>query len=151
LRGYRDRVFAAGGVCYIDTANPEGLSVPQHLLAAATVATVGELFLQVGDVAPADDADAYAASLRQLLDARRRYPALAAGGTRTPLPPSDDSRLYAFLREAEGDAASILVVLNFQPNPATIEVDLGGRAFLLRDILTEGNLTKASGRLTTTI
>lgn len=143
LRGYRDRVVAAGGVCYIDAADPDGLTVDQQLLAAATVATIGELFLLIGDL-PADEE--YRAGLRRLLDARRRYPALAAGGTRTALPTSDDSRSYAFLREVDGSTASMVVVLNFQPEPATVEVDLGGRALDPRDILTEGEVLTSSGR-----
>lgn len=134
LRGYRDRVVAAGGVCYIDTASPDGLSLSQRLLAAATVATIGELFLEIGESAGWDDA--YRAGVRQLLAARRRYPALAAGGTRTALPTSDDARHYAFLRETEGAADAVLVVLNFQSDAASIAVDLGDRALALRDIVT---------------
>jgi hypothetical protein len=134
LQGYRDRVVAAGGVCYIDAANPEGLSLAQRLLAAATVATIGELFLEIGESADWDDA--YRASVSQLLQARRRYPALAAGGARIVLSTSDDARSYAFIREPEGAGDAVLVVLNFQSEAATIAVDLGGRTVILCDVMT---------------
>jgi glycosidase len=134
LRGYRDRVVAAGGVTYINAADPDGLTIPQRLLAAATVAAAGELFLEIGDTASWDDA--YRTGLRQLLDARRRYPALTAAGTRTLVPTSDDSRFYAFVRELTGETA-VLVILNFQQEAHTIEVKLGNGALRLRDILGE--------------
>lgn len=147
LRGYRDRVVEAGGVCYIDPAEPEGLVVAQRLLAVATIATVGELFLLIGELPEQEE---YRAGLRQLLEARRRYPALAAGGRRTALPTSDDSRYYAFWRERDGEEA-VLVVLNFQAEAATVEVDLGGSTLDLRDILREGEVFASTGRLAATL
>jgi hypothetical protein len=132
LRGYRDRVAAEGGVCYIDTADLPGAPVAQRLLAAATVATVGELFLEIGDGAGWDDD--YRRGVRQLLAARRRYPALCAGGTRTALQTSDDSRWYAFLRESNGDGQTMLVVMNFGAEAATVTVELRERRVGLREI-----------------
>jgi hypothetical protein len=131
LRGYRDRVMAAGGVCYIDTADLPDAPVAQRLLAAATVATVGELFLETGDGAGWDDA--YRDGVRQLLAARRRYPALCAGGPRRALP-VDDSRGYAFLREPGGAGETMLVVLNFGAEATTIGVELGERRVALQEI-----------------
>jgi hypothetical protein len=134
LRGYRDRVVAAGGVCYINTADLDDAPVAQQLLAAATIATVGELFLEIGDGAGWDDA--YRVGVRRLLDARRRYPALCAGGKRRALLTSDDAHIYAFLREVEGNGAAMLVVLNFGPAEADVAIDLGERRLRLRDIRT---------------
>ena len=134
LRRYRDHVAAAGGVCYIDTADMVDAPVSQRLLAAATVATVGELFLEIGDGAGWDDE--YRRGLRRLLQARRDYPSLCAGGTRTILPTSDDEHVYAFLRQAEGSETPVLVVLNFAAAAKAGEVDIGERGLLLRDLLT---------------
>jgi glycosidase len=144
LRGYRDRVVAAGGVCYIDTADLDAASVAQRLLAAATVATVGELFLEIGDGADWDDA--YRAGVRRLLEARRRYPALCAGGTRTALATSDDAHVYAFLREEAGEG-TVVVVLNFASTSVNVGIDLGERCLGLRDIRT-GEYLAAAGQCT---
>ena len=76
LQRCRDRVVAAGGVCYIDTAAMDDAPVAERLLATATIATVGELFLEIGDGGGWDDD--YRRGLRQLLHARRTYPALCA-------------------------------------------------------------------------
>jgi hypothetical protein len=134
LQRYRDRVVAAGGVCYIDAAALADAPVAQRLLAAATVATVGELFLEIGD--GAEWSDEYRHGLRRLLQTRREYPALCAGGARTVLPTSDNGHVYAFLRQAEGSEMPVLVVLNFAAAAEAGEVDIGERGLLLRDLLT---------------
>jgi glycosidase len=123
LRGYRDRVAAAGGICYIDTPQLPDAAPAARLLGAATVATIGELFLTIGD----DDAawpEAERRAVAALLDVRRRYPALCAAGTRTQVPTSDDSRFYAFIRAPRGEGRRVLVVLNFQPDAQQLTVDL---------------------------
>ena len=148
LRGYRDRVAASGGVTYIDTADPDGLTVPQRLLAAAVVATAGELFLEIGETSSWDDD--YRTGLRRLLCARRSS-ALAAAGMRSRVLTSDDSRFYAFRRELDG-ATPVLVILNFQPYAATIEVDPGDRDCKPRDLFGVGGETiVTSDSLTVTL
>jgi glycosidase len=125
LRGYRDRIVAAGGVCYIDTPHLPDAPPAARLLGIATVATIGELFLTIGD----DDAtwpEAERRAVTALLEARRRYPALCAGGARIQLPTSDDSRFYAFLRVPRGEGARVLVALNFQPDARRLSIDLRG-------------------------
>jgi hypothetical protein len=125
LRGYRDRVAAAGGVCYIDTPELPDAPAAARALGLATVATVGELFLDIGERYLTYDATGRRA-LQELLEARKRYPALCAGGARTQLPTSDDSRCYAFVRALEAAGERMLVVLNFQPAAQTFEIELGG-------------------------
>jgi len=125
LRSYRDRVVAAGGICYIDPPNLEDRPLPARLLGAAAVATIGELLILIGDqLAEADPA--YQAGLTGLLEARRRYPALSAGGERIHLVTQDDSRFYAFLRRLPGEE-TMLVVLNFQPAGQKVQVNLAGQ------------------------
>jgi glycosidase len=127
LRGYRDRVAEAGGVCYIDTPDLRDAPVTARLLGIATVATIGELLLAIGD-AHLDWSEEQQRAVTALLAARRQHPALCAGGTRTQLPTSDDSRFYAFTRAPRRDGRRMLIVLNFQPQARQISIDLRGAA-----------------------
>lgn len=121
LRGYRDRVVSAGGVCYIDPPNLEELPLEAQLLGAAAVATIGELLIFIGDQVKPGDGQ-YWQEITKLLDARRKYPALCAGGARIHVPTQDDRKFYAFLRTLEGES-TMLVVLNFQAGAANIKID----------------------------
>lgn len=133
LQGYRDRVVAAGGICYVPPPSlPAELPLAAHLLGAAVVATVGELYL---DGVRQSDTVGYQDGIVALLEARRRYPALCAAGSRTRLATSDDSRFYAFIRTPPTTGTRVLVVLNFQAEEQSITVDLRGqRIGALRDI-----------------
>lgn len=140
LCNYRDRVVAAGGVCYLTPPGAPDDPVAERLLGAAVVATAGELFVEFGD--PGSPQSEYRQGVARLLDARRRFPALCAAGTRVQIPTNDNTRYYAFVRERDGQR--LLVVLNFQREPATIMVDpadIGGA--LLIDIW--GNERHAGG------
>jgi glycosidase len=124
LRRYRDRVVVAGGVCYIDTpVLPDHLPPAAHLLGIATVATMGELFLEIG-LGIMTWPEEVRRQVTLLLQARQQYPALCAGGGRTHLLTSDDSRFYAFIRTPVDAGPRVLVVLNFQPDEQTITVNL---------------------------
>jgi hypothetical protein len=123
----RDRVVAAGGVCYVAPPKLRDAPPAAQLLGAATTATVGELFLDL-NLGLSKWSDLQQRSITQLFQARRRHPALCAGGDRVLLPTSDDSRFYAFLRARQGEGMRMLVVLNFQPDAHTITVDLHGHA-----------------------
>jgi glycosidase len=135
LRRYRDRVTAAGGVCYIDPPNLEDQSLAARLLGAAAVATLGELFILIGEQLEAEDDPAYRAGLARLLDARKRFPALCAGAARQHLPTHDDSRFYAYLRYNQEQ--TLLVVLNFQPEAQSVRVACDPQSPVVRDVLTE--------------
>jgi hypothetical protein len=145
LRRYRDRVVAAGGVCSIDTATLDGAPLAQRLLAAATVATIGELFLEIGDGATRDDG--YRQGVRAVLQAQRDFPALCAGGTRTVLSTSGGDGVYAFLRQGSAEDVPVLVARNFANEHMTTTIDLEGRELRLRDLRT-GVQAVANGRLT---
>ncbi len=152
LRGYRDRVVAAGGICYIDPPNLDGLPVEAQVMGAALTASMGELVLLLGDLSaprrpdnitdPAQQSEAmYWTELDRLLRLRGRCPALCAGGSRIQLPTSDDSRFYAFLRgSAEGERA--LAVFNFQPSAQCVAVDLRGQDISALENLLSGEVTK---------
>jgi glycosidase len=134
LRRYRDRVTAAGGVCYIDPPNLDDQSLAARLLGAAAVATLGELFILIGEQLEAEEDPAYRAGLARLLDARKRFPALCAGAARQHLPTHDDSRFYAYLRYNQEQ--TLLVVLNFQPEAQSVRVQMDDGAPGLLDIFT---------------
>jgi glycosidase len=146
LQGYRDRVVAAGGVCYIDPPGLDDLSLPARLLGAALTASLGELLILIGEQT-LPQPQGYCAGLAELLHLRKRYPVLCAGGERRQLPTSDDARFYALLRQAPG-VETVLAVFNFQPQPETVQVDLVGTSFNGRAIdLISGETVDGSGRL----
>jgi hypothetical protein len=124
LRGYRDRVVQAGGVCYIDPPGLQDLPLEARLLGAALTASIGELLILIGEQT-LPEPPAYREDLSRLLRLRKEHPALCAGGTRRALRTSDDARFYAFLREAEG-CQPVLAAFNFQPTPQSLRVDLEG-------------------------
>lgn len=102
LRWYRDRVVAAGGVTW---AHPWWMGDPtlklspeKMLLEAAVLATVGELFVAYDAILDRTSPASLVSSIKELVGARRDYPALCAAGPRRRLPTSNDSRYYAFLR-----------------------------------------------------
>lgn len=146
LAGYRDRVTAAGGICYIDPPNLEDLPAPQRLLGAALVATMGELLLltgnQVEELLASGPMSEYAQGLHWLLETRRRYPALCAAGERRQAPTQDDARFYVFLRGA--GPGQMLVASSFQPAPHTMTVSC---AAALRDVRTEEVVQSTGGKV----
>lgn len=147
LRSYRDRVVAAGGVCYIDPPNLADQLVNVRLLGAALVASMGELMILIGDeINP--QPETYRDGLTQLFLLRKQYPALCAAGERTKLRTSDDSRFYAYLRELPG-AEPVLVVFNFQPTDQSIRVSLPGWSnFILVDQINSEQGSQVEGEFT---
>jgi glycosidase len=121
LRSYRDRVVAAGGVCYIDPPNLETLPVEMRLLGAALTASIGEILILIGDQTIPEPVE-YREGLTALLQLRKRCPTLCASGSRRQLPTSDDARFYAFLRGSMNGQA--LAVFNFQPEAHPVIIDL---------------------------
>jgi hypothetical protein len=150
LRGYRDRVVEAGGVCYIDTPNLHNAPAAARLLGIATVATIGELLLVTGD-AQLEWPEEQRRAATALLAARRQYPALCAGSARIQLPTSDDSRFYAFTRTPRGDGTRMLVVLNFQPQACHISIDLRGAAITRLEDIWSPQVHAAGDRLSLTL
>jgi glycosidase len=133
LRQYRDRVVEAGGICYIDMPDLSSAPIEAQILGAAVIASVGELFLQTGD-SYWDWPGELRQAITALLNARQAYPALCAGGTRTQLTTSDDSKFYSFVREAD---VPVLALLNFQPEEQVVSVDLSAvPAHTLKNIMT---------------
>ena len=126
LRSYRDRVVAAGGVCYIDPPTLDDLPLEARLLGAALTASMGELLILIGDPA-IPQSDAYGEGLTKLLQLRNKHPVICASGARQQLPTSDDTCFYAFLRGVTGEERA-LAVFNFQPTAQRVSVDLSGQS-----------------------
>ncbi len=147
LRSYRDRVVAAGGVCYIDPPNMSDFPLEARLLGAALTASMGELLILIGEQT-LPQPEAYRSGLTQLLLLRKQYPVLCGAGTRTKLLTSDDARYYAFLRELPG-AEPVLVVFNFQPSAESVSVELDSRSIrILEDLISSEQVTLLEGVLT---
>lgn len=133
LRDYRDRVVAAGGICYIDAPDLSKASLAAQTLGAAVVATVGELYLQHGE-SDKHWTDEFRREIQALLVIRQAYPLLCAGGSRDQRNTSDNSKYYAFIRRSD-TGVPVLVVMNFQPDEQNVIVDLDGvSARKLKDI-----------------
>ncbi|MEW6401148.1 MAG: alpha-amylase family glycosyl hydrolase [Chloroflexota bacterium] len=126
LRGYRDRVAQAGGICYIDLPDLRDLPEAAQILGAAAVATMGELLIFIGDQLQGWSPDVRKA-INRLMELRRKFPALGAGGRREQIQTQDDSKYYAFLRWMGSDETTLLVVLNFQPEPGTVQIKFNDR------------------------
>jgi hypothetical protein len=146
LKSYRDRVVAAGGVCYIDPPDLKGRPEEMRLLGTALTASIGELLILVGDQR-FPQPDSYRLELSRLLHLRKEYPALGAGGHRKALQTSDDSHFYAFLRELPG-AKPIVAVFNFQSTAQPFIVDFASQSnHILEDLLTGEQVMPAAGTL----
>lgn len=120
LRGYHDRVVAAGGVLYFEPPRFED-AARQHL-AVAALAGFGDLMFFGEKRGPQTFDD----EIAWILQTKARHPALHQLGTRRSLPVRDSARHYAFLRTPPDGGERVLAVLNFQAEPQTVEVDLSG-------------------------
>ena len=120
LREYHDRVVAAGGVLYFYF--PPIPEPPKDRLAKAMLASVGDLLASNPPSGSPDE------EWVQLLKMKVTHPALYNNSSRRLVPTSADEKYYAFLRIAKDKSEHILAVMNFQPTPQTVEVDLSGVA-----------------------
>jgi hypothetical protein len=121
LGDYRDLAADAGGVLYTKV---EGIDDSgQRRLQAATIAGIGDMLVYGTGDKPGPDAEE-----QWLLRARYEHPALHQLARRRRLPANADHKYYAFLKTAQDGSERVLVALNFQPSPQTVEVDVSGVA-----------------------
>lgn len=120
LRVYHDRVVAAGGTLYMPV--PDLHDAEQQQLAEALLATSGDMLCYCdsrgGITQPAS-------GIPELLKLKAHHAALYQNSTRRRIPTNDDAHLYATLRDAADHSERLLIVFNFQSQPAQVEVDLG--------------------------
>lgn len=116
LRDYHDPVVAAGGVLYASA--PQFDEPAKYRLSWVMAALAGDLLSVDGHWRTGDD------EMRWLLKAKAAHAALHQLSTRRQLRTGDDTKHYAFLRTAQDGSERALAVLNFQPTPQEVVVDL---------------------------
>jgi hypothetical protein len=134
LRNYHDIVVTAGGVLYQKVSNSDELS--KRHLARATVAAIGDLVVYDRRAGSPDAEETWILKTKQL------HPALHQLSTRRKMVTNADEKYYAFLKTAADKSERILVVLNYQSSPQTIEIDISG-------VATSGLLELRCGELVT--
>jgi hypothetical protein len=134
LQEYRDRVVAAGGVTYIGPHWPADRSRPERLLEIATIATVGELFHEDGELFDLDWPESDLERARELVRTLRGTPALQAAGDRTRIE-TENPALYAFTRTSVTGEDHAFVALNYRADSIDASIDFD-EPVSLRDCLT---------------
>jgi hypothetical protein len=124
LRNYHDRVAEAGGVLYFNP--PKFDDARKSHLAFATAVAAGELICMAAviddlwsPVFPDEEEG-------RLLKLKGKHPALHNLGIRRQIRTAAQEKHYAILRTARGVDERVIVVMNFQPEAQTVEVDLSG-------------------------
>lgn len=138
LAGYRDRVVAAGGVCYVGINQADEAPLPldrAQLLELAALIGAGELVC-INMAPQVFESEALHALLRLVRD----HPALAPAAGRRMLPTQDDQRYLALWKTEAGGGETMLAVYNFTRQPARIEVTLPGGRTLVRELPAQGYL-----------
>ena len=126
LRDYHDRVVAAGGVLYLAGEGHARFEQPEkQRLALALEALSGCMFGVNYGRSPGFLQDL---EIHRLLELKRVHPALYNLSARRQLPTNADDKYYAFLRACKDGTERLLVVMNFQSTPQTVEVDVSGVA-----------------------
>lgn len=128
LRAYHDRVVGAGGTLYMPVPNLHNAERQQ--LAEALLATSGDMLCYCD---PRGGITQPAPGIPELLKLKARHPALFQDSSRRRIATNDDAHFYATLRDAADHSERLLIVFNFQSQPAQVLVDLGavrGSTFL---------------------
>ena len=151
LRSYRDRVVAAGGVCWVAPSwtNPGShrnlidLTPAQKLLHIATVTSIGEVFVGRETTLTVAWPPGFVSKIKEIIRAVGTYPALQAVGARRKLQTNNDAKYYAFMRTSKDGDQEMLVVLNFQEDSRLIRVKLN-RPAKLTEIFTGKQLSSTT-------
>jgi len=120
LRDYHDIAVTAGGILYQRVSNYD--EPAKRHLARATVAAVGDLVVYSRQSGDPDTEEKW------ILKTKRVHPALHQLSTRRKLVTNADDKYYAFLKTAADKSERMLVVLNYQSSPQTIDIDVSGVA-----------------------
>lgn len=124
LARYHDRVVDAGGTLYFNP--PKFEDARKSHLAMAFAAAAGELICLAAvidnlwsPVAP-DEEEGW------ILKLKAKHPAMYNLSRRRSIRAAAPDRHYALLRSARNCEDRVLTVMNFQPEPQSVEVDLSG-------------------------
>jgi hypothetical protein len=118
LQGSHDIIVAHGGVLY--KVVPSYDDVAKRHLYRATVAAIGDILAYTRRSGSPDAEETW------ILNTKQSNPALHQLSIRRKIDTNDDEKYYAFVRTAADTSQRMLVVLNFQPTPQEITVDLSG-------------------------
>ncbi len=123
LNGWHDAIIESGGTLYSAHWSSKFAADPakRHLQQALIVGSGGIMVYTKFQGSP-DAEEARNLHLKQL------HPALYPTARRRKLTTNADDKYYAFIRTAKDGSERILAVMNFQPTPQTVEVDLSGVA-----------------------
>ena len=141
LRNYHDRVVEAGSVLFFAPLRFD--DAVRTRLAVAVTAAAGDLVswsTVIDDLWSPVIPDAEEARVMKL---KAAHPALFNLSRRQVLPVSAPEKHYAFLRAARDGSERVIVVLNFQPQAQTVEVNVSGVDFTTAtDLLGEVSLQR---------
>ena len=100
------------------------------------LATIDEMLIIYDGIFDPSMPSSVVSGLRELVAARRDYPALCATGPRHRLPTSNDNLYYAFLRTTPVGNQEMMAVFNFQAECRVLQVYIDKAADLI-DIATK--------------
>lgn len=124
LLSYRDRVVAAGGVCYVGINQADAAPLPldaEQLLEYATLIGAGE-FTCINMMPNVFESE----PLKALLKLQRDHGALSPTSRRIKLETQDDERYLAWLKRPADGGEALLALYNYTKSPAEIRVGLPG-------------------------
>ena len=123
LLAYHDRVVAGGGVMYVATEAHARSKDPERQRLAWAVSALAGNMVGVSPGGVLEDKE-----ICRLLNMKAAHPAFYNISTRRHIPTGADDKHYAFLRTAKDGSQRVLVVMNFQSTPQTVQVDMSGVA-----------------------
>lgn len=137
LRGYHDRVIAAGGTLYFPV--PEMKDAELQTFAEALLVGSGDMLCYCS---ASNKVFRPAAGIPNLLRFKSTHAALFQNSTRRRIHTSDDRHSYAILREAADHSQRLLLVFNFLNSQTEVQVDAG--AIRARRFMDEQNNADAA-------
>jgi hypothetical protein len=120
LQKYHDRVVTAGGTLYMPVPNMH--DAERQKMVEALLATSGDMLCYCD---PRGGITHPAPGIAALLKLKAHHAALYQNSTRRRIPTNDDMHFYATVRDAADHSERLLIVFNFQPQLAKVDVDLG--------------------------
>jgi len=127
LRDYHDRVVEVGGTLFFNP--PKFEDERKSHLAMASVASVGDLVSLSGVVDGKWSPIFPDAEESRILKWKATHPSMHNLSRRQALPVAAPNKHYVFLRVARDGSERMIVVLNFQAEAQTVEVNLSGIDF----------------------
>ena len=122
---FHDSIVTAGAVLYQKGYNSYEEPARRHM-ARATLAAIGDMIVYTrgrGEGQSEPDTEE-----TWILQTKSAHPALHNLSLRRKLTTNADDKYYALLRTARDGSERMVVALNYQPTPQTVEIDVAGVA-----------------------